>query len=84
MQRIWNAAVEALGRAELIDVYGYGLPESDFAVRTLFNPLWFRLERCDGLQLRAHDSSCATRRSWTEFLGREDGTDGRRIEEEPI
>jgi hypothetical protein len=44
MQQIWHAAGEALRNASGIEMYGYSLPESDLAVRTLLNVLRFRSE----------------------------------------
>lgn len=84
MQRTWYRASRALERADRIDVYGYSLPESDLAIRTLLNPLRFRVKDCDGLRLRVHDPSPVAQDRWKEFLGSEENIDGRRIEEEPV
>jgi len=81
MQRIWRSAARALERAKRIDVYGYSLPESDLAVRTLFNSLRFRMEEADGLQLRVHDPSPVAQDRWKGFLGTDENIDGRKIEE---
>jgi hypothetical protein len=79
MQQIWHAASLFLSRATLVDVYGYSLPESDVAVRTLFNVLRFR---SDARKVRVHVGSEAQNR-WKIFLGDAADIDGRRIEEEP-
>jgi hypothetical protein len=82
MQQIWHLAGEALREAQRVEVYGYSLPESDLAVRTLFNVLRFRAES-GALRVLVHDPGAASRERWEAFLGRAELVDGRRIEEEP-
>ncbi len=82
MQQIWHDAAEALRRAERVDVYGYSLPESDLAVRTLFNVLRFRAE-ADALSVLVHDPGPASRERWQTFLGPKAVVDARRIEDPP-
>ncbi len=82
MQQIWHDAAEALRQAERVDVYGYSLPESDLAVRTLFNVLRFRAE-ADALRVTVHDPGEPTQERWRTFLGAKATVDGRPIEEAP-
>jgi hypothetical protein len=82
MQQIWQDAAETLRRAERVDVYGYSLPESDLAVRTLFNILRFRAE-ANALRFLVHDPGPASQERWQTFLGPKAEVDGRRIEEGP-
>jgi hypothetical protein len=79
MQQIWQGAAEALRRAKRVDVYGYSLPESDLAVRTLFNVLRFRAD----LRVMVHDPGPASQERWQTFLGPKAVVDSRRIEEDP-
>ena len=80
MQQIWHAAGEALATASRIDVYGYSLPESDSAVRTLLNVLRFRSES-EMLRLSVHDPSLDAQERWRSFLGRRAVVDARLVEE---
>jgi hypothetical protein len=82
MQQIWHRAAEALHEAERVEVYGYSLPESDLAVRTLLNVLRFRSESGD-LRVLIHDPGGASRHRWQAFVGAKALVDGRHIEEEP-
>ena len=82
MQQIWHGAAEALRGAERVEIYGYSLPESDLAVRTLFNVLRFRAESGD-LRVLVHDPGAASQERWKAFLGPKALVDGRRIEEKP-
>ena len=81
MQQIWYAAGEALRKAQHVEIYGYSLPASDIAVRTLLNLLRFRCER--DLILRIHDPSPEAQCRWREFIGDKE-IDGRLIEEPPV
>jgi hypothetical protein len=82
MQQIWHEAGEALRNASGIEMYGYSLPESDLAVRTLLNVLRFRSES-EPLGLWVHDPSTDAQERWGEFLGKRAVVDGRVIEEVP-
>jgi hypothetical protein len=87
MQQIWHRAGEALREAEQVEIYGYSLPESDSAVRTLLNVLRFRAESGD-IRVLTHDPGAASRHRWKAFfganaLGAKALVDDRRIEVEP-
>jgi len=82
MQQIWQDAAEALRKAERVDVYGYSLPESDLAVRTLFNVLRFRAQ-ANTLRVLVHDPGKPSQERWRTFLGAKAIVDDRRIEEAP-
>jgi hypothetical protein len=87
MQQIWHDASEALRQAERVDVYGYSLPESDLAVRTLFNVLRFRAE-ANSLRVLVHDPGKPSQERWRTLLGEKAlgagaAVHGRRIEEAP-
>jgi hypothetical protein len=69
MQRVWHLTAEAFRQAQEIDIWGYSLPESDMAMRTLLNPLRFRLNQ-PGVQVFVHEPYDGEVRSrWCEFLG---------------
>jgi len=68
MQRIWFQAGNAVSKAEEIRIIGYSLPESDFAVRTLLNPLRFRSQKKD-VKIFVDDPDPKTRKRWRDFLG---------------
>jgi hypothetical protein len=85
MQQIWYRGSEALSAAERVEIYGYSLPESDLAVRTLLNVLRFRGES-GAVRVLVHDPSVASQVRWKMFLGPKAGAlvDGRKIEEGPL
>lgn len=68
IREIWNKAAHALSKANEVEVWGYSLPESDHAVRTLIAPLKVRLERSK-VSVVVHDPDLETRRRWTKFFG---------------
>ncbi len=68
MQSIWYQAAEALDDAESVEVWGYSLPQSDTAVRTLLNDLRFRLARGE-VGVRVHEKIPEVQERWREFLG---------------
>ena len=74
MQSIWHQAAKALDEAESVEVWGYSLPQSDTAVRTLLNCLRFRLAQCN-VTVRVHDPLRDVRDRWQEFLGEAAETD---------
>jgi hypothetical protein len=68
MQSIWYQAARALDEAESVEVWGYSLPQSDTAVRTLLNCLTFKLTQ-GKVEVRVHDPLAEVRDRWQEFLG---------------
>jgi len=68
MQSIWYQAARSLDVADSVEVWGYSLPPSDTAVRTLLNGLRFRLARGE-VEVRVHDPLHEVRERWCEFLG---------------
>ena len=68
MQSIWYQAARSLDLADSVEVWGYSLPPSDTAVRTLLNGLRFRLARGE-VKVRVHDPLREVRDRWCEFLG---------------
>ena len=68
IQLIWHRAAEALARADEIYIIGYSLPESDTAVRTLFNTLRFRSESNE-VMITVDDPNSQVRQRWKNFLG---------------
>ena len=82
MQEIWHLAAQSLSRAKVVDVYGYSLPESDVAVRTLLNVLRFRSEARE-VRMRVHDKSPDAQDRWRAFLGDKPVVDDRLTEDPP-
>ncbi len=74
MQSIWYQAARALDEAESVEVWGYSLPQSDTAVRTLLNCLRFRLTKGE-VGVRVHDPLREVRDRWQELLGEAAETD---------
>jgi len=68
MQSIWYQASKALSEAQSVEVWGYSLPESDTAVRTLLNGLRFRLAGGE-VRVRIHDPNAEVQDRWRDFLG---------------
>jgi hypothetical protein len=68
IQQVWNAAAESLRHATEVKVIGYSLPESDVGIRSLLNPLRFRLEQRD-CRVAVYDPANDTRERWQLFLG---------------
>jgi hypothetical protein len=68
LQRAWYRAAEALRQADQVDIWGYSLPESDTAVRTLLIVLRERSESGD-LLVTIHDPKRETRERWQSFVG---------------
>ncbi|MBK7594209.1 MAG: hypothetical protein IPP98_07365 [Gemmatimonadetes bacterium] len=68
LQSIWAQSAKALGEAEAILIVGASLPESDLAVRTLFNPI--RLRLAEGkVRVVVQDPSSGAADRWKEVLG---------------
>jgi hypothetical protein len=87
MQKIWYRASEALAQAETIDIWGYSLPESDSAIRTLLNPLRFRLEQ-GNVRVCVHEPGCGVtgmevRDRWKQFFGELACIDKKRLGNSP-
>ncbi len=79
MPIIWGRADDALRRAHEVEIWGYSLPESDSAVRTLLNPLRFRLER-GKIQVSVHEPfDKEVRHRWQQFLGPKAQVDEQRL-----
>ncbi len=80
MQSIWYQAARALETANSVEVWGYSLPQSDTAVRTLLNSLRFatRQTRSQGPSSRSDSGGAVTR--WLDFLGGKAEVDGARLE----
>jgi hypothetical protein len=68
MQSIWYQAAKALEEAQSVEVWGYSLPQSDTAVRTLLNGLRFRLAKGE-VRVRVHDPIHEVQDRWREFFG---------------
>ena len=66
---VWEAARIALANAEEIRILGASLPPADMAVRTLFGPTRFRLERGE-VTVQLDDKSEESFDRWSEHLGR--------------
>jgi len=75
---LWQQAASALARADLVDIYGYSLPESDGAVRALLNILPVRLAR-QAVRVRVHDPNAFVRKRWMYFLGKRARATGDRL-----
>jgi len=69
LQSIWYKASRALNEAQSVEVWGYRLPESDTAVRTLLNGLRFRLAEGE-VRARVHDPNAEVQDPLAGFLGR--------------
>lgn len=70
IQQVWHRAAEALRKANVVEVWGYSLPESDGAIRALLNTLPFRRE----VEICVHEPCVAAQTRWSEFLRRSTGT----------
>lgn len=79
MQSIWYQAARALDTAHSVEVWGYSLPQSDTAVRTLLNGLRFRLDRRE-VRVEVHDPLREVQDRWSDFLGEKAEVDGARLE----
>jgi hypothetical protein len=79
MQSIWYKAARALETANSVEVWGYSLPQSDTAVRTLLNSLRFRLDKPE-VRVQVHDPIQEVQDRWLDFLGGKAEVDGARLE----
>lgn len=69
---IWSDSLDALARAEKVDIWGYSLPTSDSAAVVLMTSLIGRLQRArviPDVQITIHDPSEETRNRWRDFFG---------------
>ncbi|MDH3503933.1 MAG: hypothetical protein OEM58_05315 [Nitrospirota bacterium] len=66
--KVWGAAHSALEQADVVDVWGYSLPEADGAARALFLGLKTRLNS-GKVHVTVHDPCNATRERWLHCLG---------------
>lgn len=57
-----------MNKADVVEVWGYSLPESDQAVRALVAPLIDRLEHSK-VSVIVHDPDFEARERWKKFLG---------------
>jgi hypothetical protein len=70
MQEIWTKANQAFLTADSVEVWGYSLPASDVAVRTILAPLRSRLNsESRSFEVNVHDPNREVGRCWKEFLG---------------
>jgi hypothetical protein len=79
LQAVWHSAKRALDEADQIEIWGYSLPSSDTAVRTLLNVLVFRLEEQE-IEVVVHNPNAEARQRWDEFLGPRAQVDETRLE----
>ena len=78
MQQIWRRAIEALLKADSVEVWGYSLPESDLAVRAILSPLRSRLF-LKSTSVAVHDPSKEVQVRWLDFL-----SDSAKIDATPL
>jgi hypothetical protein len=79
MREVWQLADVALRTAKEIEVWGYGLPESDGEVRLLLSSLRPRLE-AGAVRVAVHDPKADARVRWRELLGVRAQVDDRKLE----
>jgi hypothetical protein len=79
MQLIWDLASIALDVSESVEIWGYSLPQSDTAIRTLLNHLRFRLANRE-VRVRVHEGVAEVRDRWREFLGEAAEVDAQLLE----
>jgi hypothetical protein len=68
MLAIWDEAMQALRNTDEVEIWGYGLPESDGEVRLVLSVLRGRLD-ADQVKVAVHDPSGDARNRWKELLG---------------
>jgi hypothetical protein len=78
LEVIWARAAGALRAASEIEVWGYGLPDSDGEVRLLLSGLRARLVR-GKVRVAVHDPSGDARDRWVRLLGSRASVDGARL-----
>jgi hypothetical protein len=78
LERVWEVAHSALEQAEVVDVWGYSLPEADGAARALFLGLKAPLNS-GKVNVTVHDPSNATRERWRQLLGNQIATNDERV-----
>ncbi len=68
MAAIWRQAASALARATEVEIWGYGLPDSDGEVHLLLTGLRPRLER-GKVRVTVHNPDGGARERWRQLLG---------------
>jgi hypothetical protein len=68
MELVWRKAARALMRASAVEIWGYGLPDSDGEVRLLLSSLRQRLDR-DLVKVAVHNPASDARDRWRQLLG---------------
>lgn len=63
-----------------MEIWGYSLPQSDTAVRTLLNILRFRLAKREEVRVQVHEGVSEVRDRWGDFLGEGAEIDDRLLE----
>jgi hypothetical protein len=78
MSEVWRRADVALRTAKQVEVWGYGLPESDGATRTLLSGLAQRLEK-GAVRVTVHNPDGGARDRWRALLGKGARIDRRKL-----
>jgi hypothetical protein len=78
MRDVWRLADGALRTAEEVEVWGYGLPESDGEVRLLLSSLGPRLE-ARAVKVAVHNPNGDARDRWRSLLGKRARIDARKL-----
>jgi hypothetical protein len=78
MKRVWSRADLAIRNADEIEVWGYGLPESDGQIRVLLSTLPRRLRR-RSVRVAVHNPDAEACDRWREFLGSDAAVDRARL-----
>jgi hypothetical protein len=68
MELVWRKAAQALSKASEVQIWGYGLPDSDGEVRLLLSALRPRLDR-DRVKVAVHNPAADARDRWRRLLG---------------
>jgi hypothetical protein len=77
-KHVWSRAESALARATDVDVWGYGLPESDGHIRLFLSGLPRRLRR-GRVRIRVHNPDASACDRWRNFLGPRASVDRQRL-----
>lgn len=78
MELVWRKATWALTRASAVEIWGYGLPDSDGEVRMLLSALRHRIDR-DRVQVTVHNPASDARDRWRQLLGARAKIDGAKL-----
>lgn len=68
MDAIWRQATEALANAQIVQIWGYSLPESGGSLRALLQGLSARVRR-SAVEVTVHDPSPRVLGRWKALLG---------------